>query len=135
MSSKPNPIGWASSLTALARVPREMYESVMVIEKSPLKKLDPMVAHMVFQILAFIWSGIFAAMIGSYMAFGVSSFLHICFIAGVFITFTTFRAADKSPQSFNLRPGYHSVSRTRQVMWINGEKVLLDEKDPGGEHE
>jgi len=136
MSTKDfKPIGWATTLSSVAVMPRDMWNSVMTIEHSPLRKLDPRVAHMMFQCLAFIWSGLFAAMIGSYMAFGISAFFHICLITGVFITVMVFRQADKNPSSFSLRPGYHSVSRTRQYMWINGEKVTLDSNDPGGEHE
>jgi hypothetical protein len=47
--------------------------------------------------------------------------------------------ADNNPETLNsafkVKKGYHTTSRTRQNMWINGEKVLLDPKDPGGEHE
>ena len=133
------PIGWATTIKAVVRLPREMWNSVMTVEHSPLRKLDPRVGHMIFQMLAFMWSGIFAVMIGSYTAFGISAIGHLVFITGVFITVTMFRTAEKSPQSvnslFKLRPGYHSVSRTRQVMWIDGQKIELDPKDPGGEHE
>ena len=140
MSTKEfTPIGWATTLTALVKLPRDMWNSVMTVEHSPLRKLDPRVGHMVFQMLAFMWSGIFAVMIGSVNAFGISAVGHLVFIAGVFVTATMFRTADKNPQSvnslFKLRPGYHSVSRTRQSMWMNGQKIQLDAKDPGGEHE
>ena len=133
------PIGWVTTIKTVVALPRNMWNSVMTIEHSPLRNLDPMVAHMIFQCLFFVWSGIFAVMIGSYMAFGISAAFHLLLISGITITAVTFRQADKNPQSvnklFKLRPGYHSVSRTRQVMWIDGEKIELDPKDPGGEHE
>ena len=133
------PIGWATTIKSIIGIPFEMWNSVMTIEHSPLRKLDPRVGHMVFQMLAFMWSGIFAVMIGSVTAFGISAIGHLVFIAGVFVTATMFRTADKNPQSvnsvFKLRPGYHSVSRTRQSMWMDGQKIELDPKDPGGEHE
>ena len=134
------PIGWANTIKTVASMPRDAWNSVMTIEHSPLRKLDPRVGHMVFQILAFMWSGIFAIMIGSITAFGVSAVFHIVFITGVFITALVFNKADKSPQAvnsvFSLRTdGYHSVSRTRQFMWIDGKKIKLDPRDPGGEHE
>ena len=139
MSNTPKPIGWANTISTVAAVPRDAWNSIMTIEHSPLRKLDPRVSHMVFQMLAFMWSGIFAVMIGSVTAFGISAVGHLVFIVGVFITAMVFNKADKNPQSvnsvFKLRPGYHSVSRTRQVMWIDGEKIELDAKDPGGEHE
>ncbi len=111
------------------------WNAVMTVEGSPLRNLDPSTAHMVFQMLAFMWSGIFAVMLGSAMAFGISAIFHVVFIAGIFITLMVFRTAENNPQAFNLRPGYHSVSRTRQNMWIDGKKVTLDINDPGGEHE
>ena len=140
MSTKEfTPIGWATTLTALVKLPRDAWNSVMTIEHSPLRKLDPRVGHMVFQMLAFMWSGIFAVMIGSVNVFGISAVGHLVFIAGVFVTATVFKKVDKSPQSvnsvFKLRPGYHSVSRTRQFMWMDGQKIKLDPNDPGGEHE
>ena len=132
---KVRPIGWANSIISL----KEAWDSTMTIEGSSLRKLDPRVAHMVFQMLAFMWSGIFAVMIGSYVAFGISAIFHVALITGVFVTTVVMNASDKNPEKvnklFNLRPGYHSVSRTRQTMWINGEKIELDPKDPGGEHE
>lgn len=132
-------IGWPSTISALVSAPKEMWDSIMTVEKSPLSNLDPMVAHMIFQCLFFVWSGIFAVMIGSYMAFGISAAFHLLLISGITITAVTFRQAENNPQSvnklFKLRPGYHSVSRTRQIMWIDGEKIELDPKDPGGEHE
>ena len=73
----------------------DAYNSVMTIEHSPLKNFDPVTAHMVFQILAFIWSAIFSIMLGSYIAFGVSSALHIFFITGLFITISVFKTVEK----------------------------------------
>jgi hypothetical protein len=135
MNKEFRPIGYANTFISI----KEAWNSVMTIKGSSLRKLDPRVAHMVFQVLAFMWSGIFAIMLGSTMAFGVSAIFHIAFITGVFITAITLNAADKQPQQvnklFDLRPGYHSVSRTRQYMWMNGQKIKLDPNDPGGEHE
>ena len=141
MSNKDfRPIGWETTVRSVFAIPGEMWNAVMTIEGSPLRKLDPRVGHMVFQVLAFMWSGIFAIMLGSITAFGVSAIFHIVFITGVFITAIVFNKVDKDPQSvnsvFNLRTdGYHSVSRTRQHMWIDGKKIKLDPNDPGGEHE
>jgi hypothetical protein len=95
------PIGYATTIKTLLSVPRDMYNSVMTIENSPLKKLDPMAAHVVFQSLAFIWSGIFAAMVGSVMAFGISAVFHILLISGVVITAMTFREANNNSESIN----------------------------------
>ena len=107
MNQKPKPIGWATTLTTVKKDLGLMYSSVMTIENSPLRKLDPRVSHMVFQCLAFVWSGLFAAMLGSYMAFGISAMFHICLITGIFITAVTMREADKRPQTFNRFNGYN----------------------------
>ena len=51
MSNTPKPIGWATTISSLIKLPREMWDSVMTVEKSPLRNLDPMVGHMIFQCL------------------------------------------------------------------------------------
>jgi hypothetical protein len=107
MDNKPKPIGWVTTISTLITEILFAWKSVMTIENSPLRKLDPRVAHMIFQCLAFIWSGIFAAMLGSYIAFGVSASIHILFLAGVFITAMTMNEADKRPQTFNRIGGYN----------------------------
>ena len=50
--------------------------------------MSSVVAHMLFLILAFMWSGIFAAAVGSIQWFGLSAFVHILIISGIMITFT-----------------------------------------------
>ena len=74
----------------------DVYKSIMTIENSPLKNFDPMVAYMAFQILVFIWSAIFGIMLGSYIVVGVSSTMHVAFIAGILMTATIFKTAEKS---------------------------------------
>ena len=101
MNNNPKPIGWATTLTEIAKLPREMWDTVMTVEKSPLRNLDPMVGHMVFQCLFFIWSGIFALMVGSFMAFGISATFHLLLVSGVTITVVTFRQAERNPESLN----------------------------------
>jgi len=122
---------------------RDSWRGVMTIQHSPLRHLDPRVAHMLFTILGFMWSAIFGiAIADSLTAFGVSAVAHIVIISGIFITFMIFNEAEKRPEAlnetmskFSLKSGYHTLSRTRQNMWINGQKVKLDANDPGGEHE
>ena len=119
---------------------RDSWNGVMTIEHSPLRKLDPRVAHMLFSILGFMWSAIFGiAIVDSFTAFGISAVAHIVIISGIFITAMVFNEADKRPETFNetafeLKKGYHTISRTRQHMWNNGQKIQLDKDDPGGEH-
>lgn len=91
--------GIANTTVFVFTVIKSMYNSVMTIEHSPLKKFDPMVAHMVFQVLALVWSGVFAAMLGSYIAFGISAAFHIFLITGVLITALTFNRANNISNS------------------------------------
>ena len=130
----------AFPLIAIPIVIKDMWNSVMTIEHSPLRKLDPRVAHMVFTILGFMWSAIFGIVImESLNGFFISAVAHIVVVSGIFITAMVFNEADKRPETFNetafqIKKGYHTISRTRQHMWNNGEKIKLDENDPGGEH-
>ena len=101
MNTSPKPIGWATTIKTVSSIPREMWDSVMTIEKSPLRNLDPMVAHMIFQCLFFIWSGLFAVMVGSYVVFGISAIAHMALITGVTLTAVTFRQAENNPESLN----------------------------------
>jgi len=101
MNQKPKPIGWATTISTMFSIPREMWDSVMTVEKSPLRNLDPMVAHMIFQCLFFIWSGLFAVMVGSYYAFGISAMFHVCLITGITLTATVFRQVENNPESIN----------------------------------
>ena len=113
-------IGWAITLTEIASIFRDMWDSVMTVEKSPLRNLDPMVGHMIFQCLFFIWSGIFALMVGSYVAFGLSAAFHLLLISGITITIVTFRQAENNPESLN-------------SLLKSGRKY--DGRANGGEHE
>ena len=125
---------------AIFIVLKDMWNSVMTIEHSPLRKLDPRVGHMLFTILGFMWSAIFGiAIMDSILSFGISAVAHIVIISGIFITAMVFNEADKRPEALNetafqIKKGYHTISRTRQHMWNNGEKIQLDKGDPGGEH-
>ena len=115
----PKPIGWATTLSELVNIPREMWDSVMTVEKSPLRNLDPMVGHMIFQCLFFIWSGIFALLVGSYIAFGLSAAFHILLISGITITAVTFRQAENNPK--------------RLDKYIKDN--IINSRGVGGEHE
>ncbi len=87
-------------LYSFFKVFKPAWDSVMSIEHSPLSNLPASTAHMVFQALAFMWSGIFGLMLGSVYVFGVSAILHALIILGFGITFIIFRRAEKTPESF-----------------------------------
>ena len=89
-----------------------IWSYVMSVEHSSLKRLDPIVGHMLFQCLAFIWSGLFAAMLNSYIAFGISATIHGLFISGIVITAAIFRTAEKNPAAYEfLKNGRQYSSR------------------------
>jgi len=110
---------------------------VMDHNKNPLRHIpDLNTRHMVMQVLAWMWCIVFSSYFGSMWMFGITAIAHVIVLAAIAITVGTFAVAKKNPSLFSLRSdGYHSVSRTRGHMWINGKKVMLDPNDPGGEHE
>lgn len=103
-TNRPVSPGMANTVLFLLRMPKEVYQTITTIEDSPLKNFHPTVAHMLFQILAFVWSAIFALMLQSYLAFGISATLHVLFISGVFVTSLVYREGNKrSPRIYNSR--------------------------------
>jgi hypothetical protein len=113
------------------------WNSVMDHRLNPLSNIQDMqTRHIAMQVLAWMWCIIFSMSLGSITVFGVSAVAHTLLIGGIVLTVGVFETAKRKPEIFNLRrDGYHSVSRSRQVMWINGQKVILPDGDPGGEHE
>jgi hypothetical protein len=94
--------GIVNTIFTVSRGFKEAYNSVMTIEHSPLKNFDPIVAHMMFQVLAFVWSGVFAMMLGSFLAFGISAAFHVLFISGVCITAIVFKEGNRRSQPYRL---------------------------------
>ena len=74
---------------------RTAWAGVMNEKINPLRNLEPMAAHMVMQVLAWMWSAIFAVMLSSYVVFGITAAAHALLIAGAFITWMVFRNAEK----------------------------------------
>jgi hypothetical protein len=73
---------------------KQIWDAVMDERQSPLKNLSLPTAHMVMQLLAWLWSAIFSLSLGSYLVFGVTAVFHVLVIAGIFITFMVFQKAD-----------------------------------------
>ncbi len=71
------------------------WSGIMDEKKNPLRNAPPMTAHMVMQILAWMWSVIFAVMLSSYAVFGVTAIAHALLIGGVFATWAVFRNAER----------------------------------------
>ena len=86
------------SIVSILGLFKEAWNSVMTIQNSPLRhiqRLDPMAAHAVFQILAYMWSAIFALWISNILLFGISALGHALLIGGIFITAGVYREANK----------------------------------------
>ena len=86
------------SIVSILGLLKEAWNSVMTIQNSPLRhiqRLDPMAAHAVFQILAYMWSAIFALWISNILWFGISALGRALLIGGIFITAGVYREANK----------------------------------------
>lgn len=70
------------------------WDAVMDVSQNPLKNYSLPTAHMLMQLLAWMWSAVFSISVGSYFAFGVTAIGHVLLIAGVFITLMVFRKAN-----------------------------------------
>ena len=73
---------------------KQNWDAVMDETQSPLKNLSLPTAHMVMQLLAWMWSVIFSVSLGSYLVFRLTAVFHILVIAGIFITLMVFQKAD-----------------------------------------
>jgi hypothetical protein len=73
------------------------WDGLMNIKHNPLRHIpDLQVRHMVMQVLAFIWSGIFALYItNSIFAFGISAIAHMLLLVAIVITVATFKVAER----------------------------------------
>ena len=73
------------------------WNGIMNMKHNPLRHIpDLQVRHMVMQVLAFIWSGIFALYItNSIFAFGISAMAHMLLLAAIVITVATFKVAER----------------------------------------
>ena len=68
--------------------------AIMDETKNPLKSYSLPVAHMMMQVLAWMWSAIFSIALGSYFVFGITAVGHMLVVAGIFITMWVFQKAE-----------------------------------------
>ena len=109
------------------------YNTVMDSDINPLSRIpDHGVRHVVMQILAWMWCIVFSFWVGSITVFGYTAVAHVLLIGALFVTVGTFQTANKNPNA--LVKGYHTVSRARKYMWVDGKRYDLPDNDPGGEH-
>tara|TARA_B100001287_G_scaffold79663_1_gene66340 strand:+ start:2245 stop:2607 length:363 start_codon:yes stop_codon:yes gene_type:complete len=120
MSKKPTSVD-AFPPFALYHIFRDGWNGIMTVEKSPLRNLDPMVGHLVFQLLGYMWSAIFALAFANMFYFGVSAMAHTIVIGGLFITAAVHREAEKNPERLN--------------KILSPKDNIINARAPGGEHE
>ncbi|WP_424927724.1 hypothetical protein [Amaricoccus tamworthensis] len=77
------------------------WDGVMNEKKNPLQNLPLMTAHMMMQVLAWMWSIIFALAFSSYFVFGVSVVGHALILSGIFATLAVFREAERNRTTDN----------------------------------
>ena len=95
------------------------YETIMDSSINPLSKIpDHGVRHLVMQVLAWMWCIVFSFYVGSITVFGISAIAHALLIAALFVTIGTFTTANQNPMA--LVKGYHTMSRARKYMWVDG---------------
>ncbi len=73
----------------------DSWDAVMNSERNPLRHLDIASQHIVMQALAWMWSMIFSLMFFSIYQFGVTWMLHMLFIAGMALTVSVFKMAER----------------------------------------
>ena len=82
----------------------EAYKYIFDSSKNPLRHIpDPTSRMFIMIILAFMWSGAFAAYIGSILYFGISIAAHIVLILMFFFTVAVFYDAEKNNSSWLLK--------------------------------
>ena len=119
----------------MKKIVYKSWNGVINSNHNPLRHIpDENVRHWIMQVLAWMWCIVFSFYVGSFVVFGISAIAHVALLGAIAITVGTFEVAKRKP-TFFLKEGYHTKSRARQNMWINGQKVKLDANDPGGEHE
>ena len=84
---------------------KKIWSSIMDPNVNPLSNITNLkVRHMVMQILAFMWSGVFSLyIVDSIFVFGITSIAHVLFIAAIFITAFVFNTAKNRPQLYDLK--------------------------------
>ncbi len=83
----------------IGKLIRTAWDAVMDETKNPLRRFPLVTAHLLMQVLAWMWSAIFSVAIGSYFAFGVTAVGHSLIIAGVIVTLAVFRRAEGTSEA------------------------------------
>ena len=103
--------------------------------KNDLRSLPKTVRLQILIVLSTLWSTAFSIWVFTVPMFvygWLGVFLgHLLIIFVAYYTFKQFQDIRR----FRTDPNYHTPTRSRQNLWINGKKTKLPNDDPGGEHE
>ena len=103
--------------------------------KNDLRALPKTVRLQILIVLSALWSTDFSVWVFKVPMFvygWLGMFLgHLLVIFVAYYTFQQF----KDIRRFRTDPNYHTPTRSRQNIWINGKQTKLPKDDPGGEHE
>ena len=103
--------------------------------KNDLRALPKTVRLQIFIVLSALWSTAFSVWVFTVPMFvygWLGMFLgHLLIIFVAYYTFKQFQDIRR----FRTDPNYHTPTRSRQNIWINGKQTKLPKDDPGGEHE
>lgn len=75
------------------KIKSDAWSSVMNERLNPLKNFPLSTAHMMMQLLAWMWSVVFSLAIGSYLVFGITAVAHISILGALFMTLAVFQNA------------------------------------------
>jgi hypothetical protein len=119
-------------------LPKWMHETATVLfddTKNDLRALPKTVRLQILIVLSALWSIAFSVWVFTVPMFvygWLGMFLgHLLVIFVAYYTFQQF----KDIRKFRTDPNYHTPTRSRQNLWINGKQTQLPKDDPGGEHE
>jgi 4-hydroxybenzoate polyprenyltransferase len=115
-----------------------MYRTAVVLfddTKNDLRALPKTVRLQILIVLSFLWSTAFSLYIFTVPLF-IYGWLGAFFghVAIIFVAYYTFKQF-QDIHRFRIDPNYHTQTRSRQNLWINGKQIKLPQDDPGGEHE
>ena len=103
--------------------------------KNDLRALPKTVRLHILIVLSALWSTAFSVWVFTVPMFiygWLGMFLgHLLIIFVAYYTFKQFQDIRR----FRTDPNYHTPTRSRQNIWINGKQTKLPKDDPGGEHE
>jgi hypothetical protein len=103
--------------------------------KNDLRALPKTVRLQILIVLSGLWSTAFSVWVFTVPMFvygWLGMFLgHLLIIFVAYYTFKQFQDIRR----FRTDPNYHTPTRSRQNLWINGKQTKLPKDDPGGEHE